>query len=200
MPEQSPWRDLHRTADQRELTSIVTTIAAMEFDVRCCDVYGKPINVHDAEGLDGPFCVQVRPEDHVALREVLAEIISEQDEFDALVSFSFNVGVSAFNRSDLRTEISKNKHRAGDAKDRKAAIAAIEAAFAKHNTAKGVVVDALTKRRKSEADHFLKSARAELAELEKAPAATVTNSVLAGQQQRSPVWPQIGRSPHFPKY
>jgi GH24 family phage-related lysozyme (muramidase) len=124
----------------------------------------------------------------------------EQDEFDALVSFTFNVGVAAFNKSDLRTEINKNKYNSGDAKDRKAAIAAIEAAFAKHNTAKGVVVDALTKRRKNEADHFLKSARAHLDELEKAPATPAARPAVPGQQQRTSVWPQIGRSPHFPKY
>jgi GH24 family phage-related lysozyme (muramidase) len=133
-----------------------------------------------------------------AVREGIT-VALEQDEFDALVSFTFNVGVTAFNRSDLRTEINKNKYRSGDVKDRKAAIAAIEAAFAKHNTAKGVVVDALTKRRKNEADHFLKSARAQLAELEKATAAPAASPMILGQQPRSPVWPQIGRSPHFPK-
>jgi lysozyme len=133
-----------------------------------------------------------------AVREGITSVTLEQDEFDALVSFTFNVGVTAFNNSDLRKAINENKYRSGDVKDRKAGITAIEKAFAKHNTAKGVVVDALTKRRKSEADHFLKSARAQLAELEKAPAVPAASPMILGQQ-RSPVWPQIGRSPHFPK-
>jgi GH24 family phage-related lysozyme (muramidase) len=132
-----------------------------------------------------------------AVREGITAVTLEQEEFDALVSFTFNVGVTAFSNSDLRKAINENKYRAGDIKDRKAAIQAIEKAFAKHNTAKGTVLDVLTKRRKSEADHFLKSARAQLAELEKAPAKTSTPSTAA--VGRPPLFDVGGRWPHLPK-
>jgi lysozyme len=118
----------------------------------------------------------------------------EQEEYDALVSFTFNVGVTAFNNSDLRKVINENKYRAGDAKDRKAGITAIEKAFAKHNIAGGNVLDVLTKRRKNEADHFLKSARAQLTELEKPPAASPSPI-----GQRPPVWKPGDRWGHLPK-
>lgn len=91
-----------------------------------------------------------------------------QDEFDALVSFSFNVGTSGFGGSSVLKEINKDKHKSGDARQRAAAIKAIEDSFAKWNKSGGVVVKGLTNRRKHESDLFLKEARAALAELEKA--------------------------------
>lgn len=90
-----------------------------------------------------------------------------QEEYDALVSLCFNIGPGAFGNSDVANEINKDKYKKGDAKDRKAAIEAIEKAFAKYNKSKGVVIDALTQRRKRESDRFLSGARAELAEMEK---------------------------------
>lgn len=91
-----------------------------------------------------------------------------QAEFDALVSLSFNIGTPAFGGSSVLTEVNKGKHRSGEAKDRKAAIEAIDTAFGKWNKSGGQVLDGLTKRRKAEADRFLKEARDELAALEKA--------------------------------
>ena len=98
-----------------------------------------------------------------------------QDEFDALVSFSFNVGGGNFAGSSVVKEINKDQHKTGDAKQRAAAIKAIEDAFAKWNKSGGVVLAGLTKRRKHESDLFLKGSRAVLAELEKnaKPAAAV---------------------------
>jgi lysozyme len=90
-----------------------------------------------------------------------------QEEYDALVSLCHNIGPGAFSSSDVTKEINKDKHKAGEAKDRKVAIDAIEKAFGKHNKSKGVVVDELTKRRKRESDRFLTRARADLAEMEK---------------------------------
>jgi GH24 family phage-related lysozyme (muramidase) len=107
-----------------------------------------------------------------AVRSGVTGVDLEQDEYDALVCFTFNVGVEAFNTSTLLKKINENKYRAGTIQERKAAIDAIAAGFAEKNKSKGVVLDDLTKRRKEEADLFLKTARAQLAELEKAAAAS----------------------------
>jgi GH24 family phage-related lysozyme (muramidase) len=54
-----------------------------------------------------------------------------QEEFDALVSLCFNVGIRAFSKSSVVREINKDNHKSGDAKQRKVAIDAIESAFGK---------------------------------------------------------------------
>lgn len=95
------------------------------------------------------------------------KVILRQEEFDALVSFCFNVGGGNFASSSVVKEINKDQHKSGDAKQRAAAIKAIEDAFARWNKSGGVVLDGLAKRRKSESDRFLKAARAALAELQK---------------------------------
>jgi GH24 family phage-related lysozyme (muramidase) len=91
-----------------------------------------------------------------------------QGEFDALVALSFNIGVDGFKKSTLLTKINENKYRAGDAKDRKPAMDAIEAEFLKWNKSKGAVVPGLTTRRQSEADAFLAQAKKEYDDLNKA--------------------------------
>jgi GH24 family phage-related lysozyme (muramidase) len=53
-----------------------------------------------------------------------------QEEFDALVSLCFNIGIRAFSKSSVVREINKDKHKSGDAKQRKVAIDAIESALA----------------------------------------------------------------------
>lgn len=91
-----------------------------------------------------------------------------QDEFDALVSFTFNVGTPAFGGSTLLKKINENKYRAGEAADRDKAIKEIEAAFLAWNKSGGKVVDGLTKRRQDEADQFLSTARDQLKDLQTA--------------------------------
>jgi GH24 family phage-related lysozyme (muramidase) len=95
-----------------------------------------------------------------------------QAEFDALVSFAFNVGTGAFSSSGLRKEIDKGRYRsfAGNANpptiaERKAGIAAIEADFLKWNKAAGKVHAGLTRRRQNEANAFLAPAKKELADV-----------------------------------
>jgi lysozyme len=85
-----------------------------------------------------------------------------QEEFDALVSFSFNVGAPALAGSTLLKRINKNKYRVGEAVDREKAIKEIEAAFLAWNKSGGKVLDGLTNRRQDEADQFLGKARDEL--------------------------------------
>jgi GH24 family phage-related lysozyme (muramidase) len=85
------------------------------------------------------------------------------DEFDALVSFSFNVGAAAFGSSSLVKKINDEKHLTGTAQDRKVAIDAISGEFAKWNKSGGRVLSGLTARRAGEADRFLSRARNALA-------------------------------------
>lgn len=85
-----------------------------------------------------------------------------QEEFDALVSFAFNVGTGAFSGSTLLKKINENKYRDGAADQREKAIGEIEQAFLAWNKSGGKVMAGLTKRRQEEADQFLKKARDEL--------------------------------------
>lgn len=119
-----------------------------------------------AKTTDATLTDDVLPFEKAVREKVTIELT--QAEFDALVSLSFNIGIPAFGGSGVLTEVNKGKHRSGEAKDRKAAIDAIDGAFAKWNKSGGQVLDGLTKRRKAEADRFLKGARDELAVLEKA--------------------------------
>lgn len=86
MAESTPWRELYRTSDSQELLAIVTSIAAMEFQLRCVDANGTPLQPEDSAQQPGPFVIEVPAEDHAALLDVLQEIISEQDEFDERLS------------------------------------------------------------------------------------------------------------------
>lgn len=102
-----------------------------------------------------------------AVRTGVTGVELVQKEFDALVSFAFNVGAKNFNNSTLLKKINANKYRTGEAKSRKQAIDEIEKEFLKWNKSGGKVLTGLTKRRQSEADRFLKKAREELKQLDK---------------------------------
>ena len=88
-----------------------------------------------------------------------------QDEFDALASLTFNIGPDNFKSSGLLTKINEDKHRTGEAKDRKMAIDVIEGKFKEWNKSKGVVNADLVKRRQDEANQFLKRANQEYTDL-----------------------------------
>jgi lysozyme len=86
-----------------------------------------------------------------------------QEEYDALVSLTFNIGVANFRSSSVARKINENKFRTGgDINSREAAIADIERAFLAWNKSGGVVLAVLTSRRKGEASRFLKGARQEV--------------------------------------
>jgi GH24 family phage-related lysozyme (muramidase) len=89
-----------------------------------------------------------------------------QDEFDALVSFTFNEGPATFIGSPVRKRINEGKYRSGDARQRKAAIRTVEANFKLYNTSKGKVLKGLTQRREKESSQFLEDARSELKTVE----------------------------------
>ena len=64
---------------------------------------------------------------------------ASQNQFDAMVAFAFNVGITAFTKSTLL-----RKHKAGD-------FAGARAEFARWNKAGGKVLPGLTRRRAAEA-------------------------------------------------
>lgn len=92
-----------------------------------------------------------------------------QEEFDALVSFAFNVGAGAFAGSTLLAKINTDKHVSGTRKEREAAIEEIRKQFVKWNRSGGRVLPGLSIRRAAEADRFLGRARAAVALLPVAP-------------------------------
>jgi GH24 family phage-related lysozyme (muramidase) len=106
------------------------------------------------------------------VNSTITDIQLEQDEFDALVMFVFNVGQGNYLSSILRTRVNKGDHRRGDIKQREHGIKQIEAAFKSWN--KITVVDKTTKkkskqvskglthRRQEESNLFLRPARKEL--------------------------------------
>lgn len=67
-----------------------------------------------------------------------------QGQFDALVSFAYNVGIGNFNNSTLVRLLNKGADKIQVAGE-----------FAKWNKSKGVVLNGLTKRRAAEAQLFL---------------------------------------------
>ncbi|HSB53837.1 MAG TPA: lysozyme [Gemmatimonadales bacterium] len=109
------------------------------------------------------------PTYEAAVNSKITGVTLTQDEFDALVSLCFNIGVPNFSGSGVVTKINENKYRAGDkVAEREAAITGIEQAFAAWNKSGGVVLAGLTTRRASESGRFLKGARDEVAALKKA--------------------------------
>jgi len=75
--------------------------------------------------------------------ERLLKVKLTQHQFDALVSFAYNVGLGNLQRSTLLRKVNANP------KD-----PAIAAEFAKWNRAGGKVLNGLTRRRKAEADLY----------------------------------------------
>jgi GH24 family phage-related lysozyme (muramidase) len=101
-----------------------------------------------------------------AVNAAITGVTLKQEEFDALVSLAFNIGVANFKSSTLVKRINENKYRAAaDAATRESAITGIADAFGMWNKSGGAVMPGLTSRRKSEADRFLAAARAELADM-----------------------------------
>jgi lysozyme len=115
------------------------------------------------------FAADLKPFEK-AVNENVTGVTLLQQEFDALVSFTFNVGISAFKGSTLLKKINENKYRNGDVAQREKAIGEIEAAFTAWNKSGGQVLEGLTKRRQEEAGRFLKKAKEELDGLKKAAA------------------------------
>lgn len=75
------------------------------------------------------------------LRNIKVEL--KQNQFDALVSFTFNVGPAALQRSTLRQKVNRNEHEEGKEE------------FLRWIYAGGKVIPGLVKRRRVEAEMFL---------------------------------------------
>jgi len=76
----------------------------------------------------------------------LVKVPINQNQFDALVSFSFNVGLAALERSSLLRLLNANKSYLADSE------------FLKWNKANGTVMLGLVRRRKAERDLFIEPA------------------------------------------
>ena len=89
MADQPHWRELHRTGDPDEAQTLLTTIRAMEFPVRCRGIGAAPRDQPTpSELLDGwpPFVIEVHPDHWVDLHEVLNDLMEEQRAFDQRVA------------------------------------------------------------------------------------------------------------------
>ena len=73
----------------------------------------------------------------------VGEIGVNQNQFDAILSFCYNLGLGAWNKSTLRKKVLANPNDP-----------AIEAEFNKWNKAAGKVLNGLVKRRQAEADLY----------------------------------------------
>ncbi len=87
------WRALYETADRRLAQTLLTCIAAMEFEVRLAR-FGDPVDLEsgqdDSNDRIDPdevalFEVQVLDTDYSPLAEVIEEIIEEQEQFDEFI-------------------------------------------------------------------------------------------------------------------
>ena len=85
-----------------------------------------------------------------------------QEEFDALISIAFNIGLGNFQNSTLLKRVNEQKHRVDDIASREMGIRNITEAFEMWRKSGGVVLAGLLHRRTSEAQRFLSRARAEL--------------------------------------
>lgn len=110
---------------------------------------------------DHVFRADLRPSEKT-VNHGITGVALNQDEFDALVSFEFNVGPGNFTKSSLRKRINQAHYRSGSAASRRTAIGEIEESFKAWNKSKGKVVHGLTLRREAEAKQFLKQAHDEL--------------------------------------
>ena len=72
-----------------------------------------------------------------------SDVVLKQQQFDALVSFAYNVGMGTFKKSTLLEKVK------ADPNDK-----TIRDEFMKYNKVKGRVQGGLTKRRKTEADLY----------------------------------------------
>ena len=87
----------------------------------------------------------VRNAENYVSKKVTVQI--NQNQFDALVSFAFNVGNGAFGRSTLLKRINANR------------FSEVPVQFARWNKNDGRVMKGLTKRRKAESDLFMSPMR-----------------------------------------
>jgi GH24 family phage-related lysozyme (muramidase) len=116
--------------------------------------YGTTFYPDGSKVKEGDKCTQEQAEfylkyhvlEFAARVDSIVNIITDwvnQNQFDAIVSFAYNVGLSNLKKSTLYRKIMKDPH------DK-----SIEAEFMRWNKAGGVVLNGLTKRRQAESDLY----------------------------------------------
>jgi len=108
------------------------------------DENGRPIKLGDVwtrERADAVFDQQIRKYEQ-AVDQMTAGVVTTQNQFDALVSLCYNIGIPALQKSTVL-----RRHRAGDYKG-------AADAFAMWNKNDGKVMRGLTRRRLAEADLY----------------------------------------------
>lgn len=130
-------------------------------DAATVDAQARAALDSEARALATPTDVTLRadlpPFENSVRTKVTVELA--QAEYDALVSFTFNVGVANFESSTLLKKVNSNRHATGTAAERKAGGDAIKAEFARWNKSRGKVLPGLVNRRAGEADRFLARSR-----------------------------------------
>jgi len=105
-------------------------------------INGKSIN-HDDNGLTNEQCFDLLAHDLAGAEEAVNRFVIvkiSQNQFDALVSFVFNVGKTAFEKSTLLIKLNQGKY------------VEVPAQLMRWNKDGGVVVKGLTNRRKKEVE------------------------------------------------
>ncbi len=85
MNENRAWRELYRCESLKQARTIITSISAMEFEVRLRnELTGRLVEAEDKDG-KGQYLIEARSADLQDLAEVLDQIVDEQREFDAFL-------------------------------------------------------------------------------------------------------------------
>ena|SRR3990167_4789723 len=108
--------------------------------------YGSTGNVQPGDVIDQQEAERLLRDDVTSAEQCVerhVDVALEQHEFDALVSFIFNVGCGNFSASTMLKLINAGNKRAAAAQ------------FGRWNKAAGKVLAGLSRRRADEADHFL---------------------------------------------
>lgn len=85
MPDINDWRAIYRSSDPDRVRKLITSLGAMEFDVRCTNSSGNALQSDDEQFGSPPYVVEVSEADWPELAGLVDEIINEQDEFDAML-------------------------------------------------------------------------------------------------------------------
>ena len=109
--------------------------------------YGHTKNVREGMQITSEFATLLLVDDLQTFEVGVSQVVKvflHQHQFDALVSFAFNVGLTAFRQSTLLRRLN-----GGEPAER------VAAEFLRWNKAGGKVIEGLTRRRKKESEVFL---------------------------------------------
>lgn len=109
--------------------------------------WGHTAGVHEGDECTEKEACEYLMDDLKAAEAAVCSIHADlsQEQFDALVSFVFNVGAGAFRSSTLRRKVEENQYDPS-----------IKHEFARWNKSNGKVLPGLVRRRQAEADMYFK--------------------------------------------